>query len=219
MKKIILTAALFCTPQMAQAQSGCTAYTDTTVQPQTFDQAIASIKPVAPKDEFETSDAYRARLAAAGGSGPLIISKKIEGAEYLAYNADIGAFVVKSYLFDNTNFSAWDTFYYAKVESPKASTLSNLDVTISSSEVTTGTYSAQNGFGAKATISKIARTEKAIFEVFKPGQRPGGQLIDVPKPSNPKPGLPLLSCRSSLMSFAPPTPMARRRSAIRPISR
>src|SRR3546814_6917938 len=41
------------------------------------------IKPVAPKDEFETSDAYRARLAAAGGSGPLIISKKIEGAEYL----------------------------------------------------------------------------------------------------------------------------------------
>src|SRR3546814_1076633 len=37
-------------------------------------------------------------------------------------------------------------------------------VTISSSEVTTGTYSAQNGFGAKATISKITRTEKAIFE-------------------------------------------------------
>src|SRR3546814_11168915 len=67
--------------------------------------------------EFETSDAYRARLAAAGGSGPLIISKKIEGAEYLAYNADLGAFEVKSYLFDNTNFSAWDTFYYAKVES------------------------------------------------------------------------------------------------------
>src|SRR3546814_11071621 len=114
--------------------------------------------------EFETSDAYRARLAAAGGSGPLIISKKIEGAEYLAYNADLGAFEVKSYLFDNTNFSAWDTFYYAKVESPKASTLSNLDVTISSSAVTTGTYSAQNGFGAQATIRKITRTEKQNYQ-------------------------------------------------------
>src|SRR3546814_4805647 len=114
--------------------------------------------------EFETSDAYRARLAAAGGSGPLIISKKIEGAEYLAYNADLGAFEVKSYLFDNTHFSAWDTFYYAKVESTKASTLSNLAVKISSSEVTAGTYSAQTGIGAKATISKITRTEKAIYE-------------------------------------------------------
>lgn len=164
MRKIILAAALICAPGMAQAQSSCSAFAGTTVQPQTFDQAIASIKPIAPKDEFETGDAYRARLAAAGSSGPLIVSKKIEGAEYLVYNADIGAFEVKSYLFDNTNFSAWDTFYYAKVESPKASTLSNLDVTISSSVVTTGTYSAQNGFGAKATISKITRTERAIFE-------------------------------------------------------
>ncbi|MDZ3831938.1 MAG: hypothetical protein U0S50_09005 [Sphingopyxis sp.] len=164
MKKFIFGALLMAAPGVAHAQSSCDAYTGTTVQPQTFDQAIASIRPVAPKDEFETSDAYRARLAAAGGAGPLIISKKIEGAGYLAYNADKGAFEVKAYLFDNTNFNAWDAFYYAKVTDPKASTMSNLDVVISSSDTVTGTYSAQNGFGAKTNVSKVTRIEKAIFE-------------------------------------------------------
>ncbi|KTE27489.1 hypothetical protein ATE69_05510 [Sphingopyxis sp. H071] len=164
MKNTFLGVLLVAAPAAAQAQSTCASYVGTTVAPLTFDQAVGSIKPVAPKGEFETSDAYQARLASSGGSGPLIISKKIEGAQYLAYNADAGAFEVKSYLFDNTNFSAWDTFYYAKVTSPKASTMGNLDVTISSSEVETGTYSAQNGFGAKTTVTKITRTEKAIFE-------------------------------------------------------
>lgn len=164
MKAIILGGLLVSAPTTAQAQSTCASYVDTTVSPQTFDQAVASVKPVAPKGEFETTDAYQGRLAAAGSSGPLIISKKIEGAEYLAYNADKGVFEVKSYLFDNTNFSAWDTFYYAKVTAVKAGTIGNLDVTISSSEVATGTYSAQNGFGAKTTVTKIARTEKAIFD-------------------------------------------------------
>lgn len=163
MKRIIIAALAASSPVAADAQV-CASYVGTSVSPRTFDQAIASIKPVAPKGEFETSDAYQARLASSGGSGPLIISKKIEGAEYIAYNADAGAFEVKSYLFDNTNFSAWEAFYHAKVTSPKASTRDNLDVTISSNEVTTGTYSAQNGFGAKTLVSKITRTEKAIFE-------------------------------------------------------
>ena len=162
MKRIILAALAVSAPVAANAQT-CASYVGTTVSPLTFDQALTSIKPVEPKGEFETSDAYRARLAASGASGPLIIAKKIEGAKYLAYNADKGAFDVQSYLFDNTNFSAWDTFYYAK-SGVKASTIGNLDVTISSSEVTTGSYAAQNGFGAKATITKITRTEKAIFD-------------------------------------------------------
>jgi hypothetical protein len=163
MRAVMLFAFLASAPVAAQAQSSCASYMGTTVTPLTFDQAIASIKPVAPKGEFETTDAYQARLAAGGASGPLIISKKIEGAQYLTYNADKGAFEVQAYLFDNTNFSAWDAFYWAKA-SVKASTIGNLDVSISSSEVATGTYSAQNGFGAKTTVTKITRTEKAIFD-------------------------------------------------------
>ncbi|BAI95711.1 hypothetical protein Sj15T_00600 [Sphingobium sp. TA15] len=163
MKKAIVGALLISAPIAAHAQSSCASYTGTTVAPLSFDQAIASIKPVAPKGEFETTDAYQARLAAGAASGPLIISKKIEGAEYLSYNADKAAFEVKSYLFDNSNFSAWDTFYWAKSD-VKASTIGNLDVAISSSEVATGTYSAQNGFGARTTVTKLTRTEKAIFD-------------------------------------------------------
>lgn len=126
-----------------------------TVSPSSFDKAIAGIKPFAPKREFETSDAYQAWLAASGASGPLIIAKAIEGAQYLRYNADIGAFEVPSYLFDNSNFSAWDAFYFAEVSSLEADSSGNLDIAISSSEVATGTYSAQNGFGSRTTVTKI----------------------------------------------------------------
>lgn len=140
----------------------CDSYVGKTVAPKAFDQAILSINAPAPKGEFETTAAYQARIQGAGGNGPLIISKRIEDRKYLEYDADRGAFKVLSYLFDNTNFPAWEALYTTPGLDP--STMSNLDIAFDSSDVATGTYSAQNGFGARATITKLTRTVKGVFE-------------------------------------------------------
>lgn len=157
----LICSMAICGPAVAQDQ--CSAFKGTTIAPKTFDQAVLSLNAPTPKGEFETTAAYQARLAQAGSSGPLIISKKPEGSQYLEYDADQGAFAVKSYFFHNTNFPAWETFYHAK-NGVEASTLRNIDVTIASTDVATGSYSGQNGFGAKATITKITRTVKAIYD-------------------------------------------------------
>ncbi len=149
----------------AQAQIRCDSYVGQIVAPTTLDQAILALNAPAPKGEFETTSAYQSRIAAAGNSGPLVIGKKLEDPKYLEYNADLQLFSVQKYLFDNTNWPAWEAFYHAK-NGVKASTMSsgNLDVVLSSSDTPTGTYSAQNGFGARTTVTKLTRTIKVIFE-------------------------------------------------------
>lgn len=149
----------------AQAQSQCDGYIGQTVAPKTLDQALLSLNAPAPKGEFETTAAYQARVASAGNNGPLVISKKMEDPKYLEYDADQQVFKVQKYLFDNTNWPAWEAFYHAK-NGVKASTSSgsNLDIVISSNDTPTGTYQAQNGFGARTTVTKITRTIKVIFQ-------------------------------------------------------
>lgn len=149
----------------AQAQSQCDNYVGQVVTPKTLDQAILDLNAPAPKGEFETTAAYQSRIAAAGSGRSLIIGKRLEDPKYLEYDADQQVFKIQKYLFDNTNWPAWEAFYHAK-NGVKASTMSsgNLDVVISSNDTPTGTYSAQNGFGARTTVTKITRTIKVIFE-------------------------------------------------------
>lgn len=150
-------------PIYANAQTNCADFVGTTVKQKSFDQAISSLKSVAPKDEFETTAAYEARLAAADNSKLIVISKPIEDIKYLSYDADAGALHIESYAFNSTVFDAWNAFYATKSEI-KASVLSNRATVVSKLDVTTGSYTAQNGFGAKTTVTKVTRTLKAIFE-------------------------------------------------------
>jgi hypothetical protein len=123
------------------------------------------LKAPAPKGEFETTAAYQARVAASGQAGPLVISKRMEDPKYLEYDADQQAFKVQKYLFDNTNWPAWEAFYHAKNGvSASSSSDGNIDIVISSTDTPTGSYQAQNGFGARTTVTKITRTIKVIFQ-------------------------------------------------------
>lgn len=145
----------------------CSAYVGTTVSPKSFDAAAQAFSSLAPKGEFETTAAYEARRSGAlgGVSGPLLVSKEPEDRKYFEYDADDQRLTIKSYAFDNTGFDAWGAFYsagyYGKIE---ASTVGNIDAVISQADKPAGTYEASNSFGAKATVLKIARTTKAIFE-------------------------------------------------------
>lgn len=163
MRKLIITSIILLSSNHAFAQNSCPAV-GSKIVPISFEQALTQIKPVSPKGEFETTDQYNARIAGANGSNkPLMISKKIESPDFMTYNADKMAFEIKSYLFDNTNFQAWLAMTTAKVDID-ASSLSNIDVVISSTRKVTGTYTAQNGFGAKGVISRVTKTDFAIFD-------------------------------------------------------
>lgn len=155
--------ALIATALMATAAHAgtCESYLGQTIAPKTFDQALLSMNAPSPKGEFETTAAYQARLQATGGTGPIVISKRMEDPKYIEYDADRGGFIVKSYLFDNTGFPAWEALYQGGLN---PSTMSNADIVISQSEVVTGKYPAQNGFGAKAIITKYTKTVKAIYD-------------------------------------------------------
>lgn len=157
----MLASVVIMTGTTAHAQS-CDSYVGQTIAPKTFDQALASINPPAPKGEFEITATYQARTQNSGAVKQ-IISKRMESPKYLEYDADKGAFTVLSYLFDNSNFPVWKTLYRAKA-GLNANTSENRDVLISQSDAATGSYVGQNGFGAKAHISKITRTIKGIYE-------------------------------------------------------
>jgi len=109
LKATIFSVLMASLPFASHAKSMCASYNGITVSMLTFDEAIANIKPFSPKGEFETTAAYKARLAASELKRPLIISKDLEDPKYIKYNADRGVFEVASFLFDNTNFAAWDT--------------------------------------------------------------------------------------------------------------
>ncbi|MCW3836796.1 hypothetical protein ACFQ1E_12035 [Sphingomonas canadensis] len=164
------------------ASAQCASYVGQTVAPVLFEQVIASFGNIAPKGEFETTAAYQARVAAAGGGGPLIISKKPEDPKYFAYDADNQVLRVQSYAFHNTNIGWWEAFYEAKPAGITASTMSNIAIVISQTEKANGTYRAQNSYGASTDVVKIDRTTYSIFE----REAPPGQynVFDAEKDGN-----------------------------------
>jgi hypothetical protein len=150
-----------------QAFAGCESLVGTQVSPIGFREAATALKAMpGPKDEFETSVAYAARVAAARASLPLqfVVSTPLD-AEHVKYNADTGAFDIESYAINNINidwFSAfYDTPYYTSVPHDSSN---NIDIVIDRTDRVTGTYIGSNAFGTSARISQIARTSQAIFD-------------------------------------------------------
>lgn len=148
----------------------CTKYIGTVVAPETFDAVAAMLKPVAlKKDEFETSDAFQARAAATRAKLPAEITLAIDFDPSKAiYNADNKEFtidkrVVGSAIFDWSPVFGPAAPFQGQLEYGDG-VGSNVDIEVSSKSITTGTYSAQNSYGANATIAKIERTEYLVFD-------------------------------------------------------
>ena len=160
---LIAAAALFSTN--ANAQNQCADYLGQTIAPKTFDEAIMSFANLAPKGEFETTAQYedRKKSALAGILGPLLISKAPEDRKYFQYDADAQKLRIITYAFQNTFFDTPSAFFVAgsKID---ASTLENIQVVISRVDQPTGSYVAQNGFGASARVISVKRTTAVIFD-------------------------------------------------------
>lgn len=158
-------AAAFVT-SAAQGQT-CASYIGQTITPKAFEQAIAALGNASPKGEFETTAQYQARIGG-GSTGPLIISKRPEDPKFFEYSADAQMLTIKSYAFHNTDAEWWGAFYQAKPAGITASTSFNRAVVISQTKTPTGSYKAQNGFGASANVIKVNQVTNSIFETESP---------------------------------------------------
>lgn len=141
----------------------CKSYLGTTVAAMTFEQAVASLKRITPKGEFETNSAYSERLIASGNSKKIIISAPINK-QYLKYNADKAIFEINRNTFEFSFGIDFARFFEKNHGYLYGDKLFNDAVYISSSEKTTGHYYGLNAFGVKSKITNITRTSKAIFQ-------------------------------------------------------
>lgn len=174
MKRIIISIGLGLLPVSglhAQSADVCKSYQEQVIQPITIDAALARFKGAQlRRDEFETSAQFQARQQAAiGGTiGPLIISKAVDP-QYIKYDADTQQFTVQTYLFDNANMD-YNVLGNPKLIAP--GTIGNVDAVISETETPADSYEATNSYGAKATIMKLNRVTKGVWE------RPWGSMLN-----------------------------------------
>ena len=148
----------------AAVAQDCSVHVGQVISPKSFEQAIAGLGNIAPKGEFETTSQYQTRISNSGSATPMIISKKPEDHKHFVYDADNQLLQVKSYAFHNTNMGWWRAFYETKPTGIKASVGNNRAIVISMSDRPTGTYVAQNSYGASTTVTRIERTTYSIFE-------------------------------------------------------
>ena len=170
MKKFLIgtSCVLFCLAGNAMAQDACQAFVGQKITTTTFDSVVSTLSKVpAEKSEYETTAAYEARLAAVNSTVPkqFIIQYQLNK-EYLKYDADAGKLNVAAYAFRNinTDYSSvfgYGTPFYGKV---KYDSYGNIDVVLSQTEKPVGQYEASNAYGAKATVTKVARTTQAVYE-------------------------------------------------------
>jgi len=159
-------------PSSAMAQD-CQSYLGTSPALTTIAAALASYEGVTPKDEFETSAQYEARIAAAtGGSAPLVIPKAIDEGQ-LTYNADRQAFQIGRFFFDNVNMPIGDLWSYGGPyyeAGNYASRRDNIDTVIEQKDVPTGSYTGSNAFGASTEVIQLDRVYWGIYDRPAPGR-------------------------------------------------
>lgn len=162
------TGVALAPPVPASPAQQCASYVGQTVQPRSFNDAIAPFARLTPRSEFETTAQFEARQAQAlgGATGPLIIERVPQSRDHFRYDADAHAMHISSLAFGGPNSTAWDAFYSLGLDQRHAVITggSNIDVVISSDERVTGRYQGQNSFGANATVEEVTWTTTSIFE-------------------------------------------------------
>jgi hypothetical protein len=163
-----LTALLFASIAFgAETATRCSQWQGRVASVVTFDSAVEKFRSIGPKGEFETTAEYEARRSRViGASGtPVVILNRSEDPKFFEYDADTATLRVVRYAFSNRGMDYWSAFYTANQKDKfDVSTGFNLAFVASMSEVPVGTYQASNAYGAKAEITRLERTVKAVFE-------------------------------------------------------
>ena len=147
----------------------CTSYSGQSVTPITLDELMSVVSKLPNvKDEFETTQAFEARVASAtaGMDRPHIVWIPLDP-KYINYDADARTLSVKIYALSNEMTDYYGVFgygtpYHGKI---KTSTLgSHINVVVRRPEERDGSFTAQNSFGAVANVTRVIRRTQALFE-------------------------------------------------------
>ena len=141
----------------------CRQYVDTTVRSITMDAAISSFSSITLKGEYETTATYKARRdAALPGDKTVVIRIPIKGTSSFIYDADKNALEVSGYAFlGSGGFNPYHLLGSAAADLINGQ---NLNVAVSSHDADKGSYRAKNTFGAEASVNRVSRISKVIFD-------------------------------------------------------
>lgn len=163
----------------------CESYVGKTLAPLRFDTAAARFSKLTPKGEYETTAAFHERRGALTDSlsQPIVVRVDVDR-DYLDYDADEQELRVSALAFGESGFpdststmlAAQSVLRSAEIDSDMIDR-ENVAFTVTSVERITGSYSAQNAFGAAFRVRKIDLTTRAIFDRRLPSD---GMGVDVP---------------------------------------
>lgn len=143
--------------------STCRGYVDTTVRAVSIDEAISSYSSASPKDEYETTIAFKTRRDAALPTEKTIaVRVPVKGATSFTYDADKNALAVLGYAFLGSG--GFNPFHLLGSSAADLSDGQNLNVMISSQDTDKGSFRATNGFGAVSNVTRVSRDSKVIFD-------------------------------------------------------
>ncbi|MGC1270857.1 MAG: hypothetical protein WA842_09715 [Croceibacterium sp.] len=167
-------AAIFFAAATAAATTTCPAFVGQKPELATFEDVRSSLPQIPPKNDFESTDTYVRRLAAAEpqGSRSFVLRRtpKYEG-EGLSYDPDRRVLTVYRAAFGagRTNFNNIGGQGMIRGKDNFASAIGFEIATI---ETGRDTYVATNGFGAEVTVVRVTQQVNALWE------RPGKQGED-----------------------------------------
>lgn len=164
------------------------------VPPQTTFAALAQRLRQIPlqKDEFETTEAFDARVAQATAALPVaVVLAAPNGSEQITYDADRELFEVGPYYF-SMPYSIGSALGYSWDEDSIVGS-QNLALTVNTEETPDGTYVGENAFGATRVVERVRRVEQIVFDrkadrygetLFAAGYREGGPppVMMIPAP-------------------------------------
>jgi hypothetical protein len=145
----------------------CDDFKGTRITPTTFDSTKLLLQSAAVvKGEFEISADFEVRRSAVQRRIPASVIMTVPfNPQYAVYNADARLFQIKSQAIRNLTtpwrhvFSWPDTY-----RDPEIHSYSTVDLVLSESLVSNGTYVGQNSYGATRTVERVTLLTKAIFE-------------------------------------------------------
>lgn len=169
---IALGFAVVCFSWATNTQAaGCTGYAGQTVAPGTIDDLLVELaKLPSLKDEFETTKAFEARMAAAtAGTEQLRIVWVPLDSKYIKYDADARKLSVQVYAMANerTDYHGvfgYGTPYDGKIKTALGTLGTNINIVVRKPEETDGSFTGQNNFGAATNVTRVKRYTQALFE-------------------------------------------------------
>lgn len=164
----------------------CEGYVGRHVKPMTIEEALAPYRNLTPKDEFESTSAYRARRATEMrnfATGPIFILKRPEDQKFIHYDADSRVFKISGYAFHNTNMNYASAFRAAQFSNLYTGiSINDNAAVITTADRLTGSYQASNALGARITVNNLDRITTAIFDhangIVGPSLFPAGKGSD-----------------------------------------